>query len=87
MKKLFRITDPEVLDQFRDVHSVLTRSEDDVQVAYQSNWYMVVACRDIPTARLIISRLHRIGRWEIENKPGRKGRYQYIQIKFNREKS
>lgn len=57
-------------------------------IAYQSNWYLILACLDEDIANYVVSKLScdPIYRWEMELRPGRKySERQYIRIKFIRE--
>lgn len=86
MKALYRVTDPVAYAQFKKVHAVLKQHGPDVMVVYQSNYYMVIACIDIELSRTVRAQLSRVNYdWDIDNRPGKKSKYHYLKLTFNKE--
>jgi hypothetical protein len=83
---MFRVTEPYSIEQLKAIKGVLRKHGESVQIVYQSNWYIVVACLDLELARTVRAQLNRnmYHLWHMEIRQGRKTDHHYIQIKFNR---
>lgn len=82
MRELFRVTEPKSMDMLKQVHGLI-RYTKEFTIAYQSNYYCVVACLDIQTARTLIALIRRHHcSWNYETREGRQGKYHYVKIYF-----
>ena len=85
MPKLFTLSDAKSLEQYYDIQRVLKKYDDVTMIAYQSNWYIVIACLDWFTASEVRARLLNIKQWEIDISPGRKNKIRhYLRIRLER---
>ena len=87
-RKLFDITEPYSKEQYNSIYyKVMREFGDHVCVAYQSNWYMVIACSDSTISNSLMLDLREIGitKSYMEARRGRKNKERvYVQIKFKR---
>ena len=83
---MFEVTEPNSVKQYNKILTVAYKMELGIEIAYQSNWNVVLRCPNIDVAYTLVAKLTRKQNWETEIRPGKRNHIaHYVRIKFIRE--
>jgi hypothetical protein len=82
---MFEVTEPAMVKQYNQILTVAYKMDKGIEIAYQSNWIVVLRCPDIYVARTLVAKLKRKQDWVTETRSGKRiETNQYVQVKFIR---
>jgi hypothetical protein len=83
--RMFEVTEPAMVKQYNQILTVAYKMDKGIEIAYQSNWNVVLLCPDIYVARTLVAKLKRKQDWVTETRSGKQiETNQYVQVKFIR---